>query len=33
MCSGDWIFQIDADEVPHETFNRITTRNNIKQSR
>ena len=20
MCSGDWIFQIDADEVPHETL-------------
>tara|TARA_B100001939_G_C16941605_1_gene618512 strand:- start:492 stop:1115 length:624 start_codon:yes stop_codon:yes gene_type:complete len=20
MCSGDWIFQIDADEIPHETL-------------
>ena len=20
MCSGDWIFQIDADEMPHETL-------------
>ena len=20
MCSGDWIFQIDADEIPHESL-------------
>ncbi len=20
LCSGDWVFQIDADEIPHETL-------------